>query len=80
MDMEGAIKQLQETVIVVAGLQARQAEVLKGHGEWLEQHQRAMAKHEEWLARHDVVMAEIDDKLNGLIAVVDDLVRHRKGE
>ena len=30
-------------------------------------------------ARHDVVMAEIDDKLNGLIAVVDDLVRHRKG-
>ena len=80
MDMEGAIKQLQETAIVVAGLQARQAEVLKGHGEWLEQHQRAMAKHEEWLARHDVVMAEIDDKLNGLIAVVDDLVRHRKGE
>ena len=80
MDMEGAIKQLQETAIVVAGLQARQAEVLKGHGEWLEQHQRAMAKHEEWLARHDVVMAEIDDKLNGLIAVVDDLVRHRKAE
>ena len=72
MDMDGAIKQLQETVIVVAGLQARQAEG-KGHGEWLEQHERAMA-------RHDVVMAEIDDKLNGLIAVVDDPVRHRKGE
>jgi len=87
MDMEGAIKQLQETAIVMAGLQARQAEVLKGHGEWLEQQQLAMARHEAWLeqqqraiARHDVVMAEIDDKLNGLIAVVDDLVRHRKAE
>ena len=78
--MDGAIKQLQETVIVVAGLQARQAEVLQGHGEWLEQHERAMARHEEWLARHDMVMAEMDDKLNGLIAVVDDLVRHRKDE
>ncbi|HTS51159.1 MAG TPA: hypothetical protein VMH05_24600 [Bryobacteraceae bacterium] len=85
--MEGAIKQLQETAIVMAGLQARQAEVLKDHGEWLEQQQRAMARHEAWLeqqqraiARHDVVMAEIDDKLNGLIAVVDDLVRHRKAE
>ena len=73
MDMEDAIKQLQETAIVMAGLQARQVEVLKGHGEWLEQHERAMA-------RHDVVMAEIDDNLNGLIAVVDDLVRHRKAE
>ena len=94
MDMEGAIKQLQETAIVMAGLQARQAEVLKGHGEWLEQQQRAMARHEAWLeqqqraiarheawlTRHEVVMAEIDDKLNGLIAVVDDLVRHRKAE
>lgn len=76
MDMEGAIKQLRETAIVMAGLEARQAEVLKGHGEWLEQHLRAMARHEEWLTRHDVVMAEIDDKLNGLIAVV----RHRKAE
>ena len=80
MDMEGAIKQLQETAIVMAGLQARQAEVLKGHGEWLEQQQRAIARHEAWLTRHEVVMAEIDDKLNGLIAVVDDLVRHRKAE
>lgn len=45
MDMEGAIKQLQETVIVMSGLQACQAEVLKDHGEWLEQHLRAMARH-----------------------------------
>ena len=48
MDMEGAIKQLQETVIVMAGLQARQAEVLKGHGEWLEQHERAMEPDTTW--------------------------------
>jgi hypothetical protein len=33
MDMQGAIKELQETVVVMAGIQARQAEVLKGHSE-----------------------------------------------
>ena len=80
MDMEGAIKQLQETAIVMAGIQARQAEVLKSHGEWLESQAEAWKRHEAWLARHEVVMSEIDDKLNGLIVVVDDLVRHRKAE
>jgi hypothetical protein len=80
MDMEGAIKQLQETAIVVAGIQARQAEVLKGHSEWLEEQAQSMAKHERWLARHNEVMAEIDDKLNGLIGYVEGLRRPPKTE
>jgi len=78
MDMEGAIKQLQETAIVVAGIQARQAEALKGHGQWLEAHQNAIVKHEEWWANHQKAMAEFDrkmieieDKLNGLIGYMD---------
>jgi hypothetical protein len=85
MDMELVLKQLQDTATVMAGIQARQAEVLKGHGEWLEQHnafiarheemmaehEQAVAKHEQMMARHDQVMAEIEDKLNGLIGYVD---------
>jgi hypothetical protein len=62
MDMEGAIKQLQETAVVVAGIQARQAEVLKAHGQWLEKHQNAIAKHEEWWANHQKAMADLDRK------------------
>jgi len=64
MDMEGAIKQLQETAIVMAGIQARQAEALKEHGEWLVSHTRAMAE-------FDRKMIEIEDKLNGLIGYMD---------
>jgi hypothetical protein len=71
MDMQAAIKELQETAIVVAGIQARQAEVLKGHGEWLEEHLRSLARHERFVARHEELMAEMEDKLNGLIGAVD---------
>ena len=71
MDMQGAIKELQETVVVMAGIQARQAEVLKGHSEWLEQNER-------WMTRHREAMAEFEDKLNGLIGFVDDMARRPK--
>ena len=64
MDMEQAIREPQDTVIVMAGIQARQAEVLKGQCQWLEQHHA-------FLARHQQVMAEIEGKLNGLIGYVD---------
>jgi len=71
MDMEAAIRQLQETVTVVVGVQARQAEVLKGHGEWVESLQLQQARHAEFVQRHEQIMAEIDDKLNALIDYVD---------
>jgi hypothetical protein len=93
-DMQAVIRQLQDTDIVMAGIRARQAEVLKSHGEWLEQnelwmtrhreavakHEVMMAKHDDVMAKHDLTMIEIEDKLNGLIGVVDDLVRNRKRE
>ena len=69
--MELVLKQLQDTATVMAGIQARQAEVLKGHGQWLEEHNASIAKHEQMMARHDQVMAEIEDKLNGLIGYID---------
>jgi hypothetical protein len=67
MDMEQVIKQLQDTLTVMAGIQARQADVLKGHGQWLEEHNASLAKHAAFMAHHSQVMAEIEDKLNGLI-------------
>jgi len=56
----------------MAGIQARQAEVLKGHSQWLEENDRAFARHRE-------MMAEMDDKLNGVIAILDDMIRRDKG-
>ncbi len=85
IDMEQVIKQLQDTATVMAGIQARQAEVLKGHGAWLEEHNASIARHEAFVAKHEQMMAlfdtkmiaiedkmaEIEDKLNGLIGYVD---------
>jgi hypothetical protein len=71
MDMEAVIRQLQDTATVMAGIQARQAAVLKGHGEWLEQHERIMARVESNLLK-------TTEKLNALVVIVDDLVKHRK--
>jgi predicted RecB family endonuclease len=59
MDMEGAIKQIQETTIVMSGIHAKQAEALKQHGEWLASHTRAMAE-------FDRKMIEIEDKVERL--------------
>jgi hypothetical protein len=85
MDMELVLKQLQDTATVMAGIQARPAEGLEGHSNWLEEHQASIARHEASIARHeafvakheqmmalfDTKMIEIEDKLNGLIGYVD---------
>ena len=57
MDMELVLKQLQDTATVMAGIQARQAEVLKGHGDWLAEHHASIAGHEVWLAEHNASIA-----------------------
>lgn len=83
--MQGAIKELQETAIVMAGIQARQAELVKGHSDWLVEHDRTMARVESNLAEATGKMNDIESnltettgKLNALISIVDDMVRYRK--
>ena len=73
--VERALEQLQETAVVVAGIQARQAEVLKGQAQWLESLQVQAARHAEFVAKHDLLMTEIDGKLNALIDIVDHMGR-----
>ena len=49
-DMQQAIKELQETVIVMSGIQERQAALLKDHAEWLHAHDLAMARRDKEMA------------------------------
>jgi hypothetical protein len=84
MDMELVLRQVQDTLTVMVGIQARQAEVAKGHSEWLEAHEAAFAKHALAMVEFDAKMivieeklVEIEDKLNGLIGYVD---QNRKPE
>jgi DNA-directed RNA polymerase len=53
MDYEAAIKQIHETEIVTAAIQARHTAFLKEHQQWLEQSTLAIARHEKWWADHE---------------------------
>ena len=78
MDMQTVIRELQETLIVVTAIQERQAQVLKGHSEWLEQHEKSMTDHRKRMEHVEMNLSEATDKLNGLISFVDDWVRRPK--
>jgi hypothetical protein len=74
-DMQPTIKELQDTLTAVVGIQARQAELIKGHGEWLEDHDRAMARLEKELAEDRKRGREIDERIEKLVSAIGELIR-----
>lgn len=60
MNFEQEIRQIQDTVVVMADIQRRQAAVQKLQAEGMELHEKRMA-------HVDMRLAEITDKLDGLI-------------
>ena len=62
-NIERAIKDLQETLIVIAEIEKRQSAMLREHAEHL-------GELLEFRRRTDQNLAEITDKLNGLIGYV----------
>jgi hypothetical protein len=62
--MQAAIKELQDTVIVMAHIEKRQSEVLKDLNEF-------RIRSEKNQDRIETNLAEITDKLNGLIGDMD---------
>ena len=78
MNYEQAIKDLQDTLVVIAEVERRQSALLREHSEMLREHAETLLKHDEMLRdtaeyrrRTDQNLAEITDKLNGLIGYVD---------
>ena len=64
MDYEHAIKDLQDTLLVIAEIERRQSRMLLEHSEHI-------GELIEYRRRIDHNLAEITDKLNGLIGYVD---------
>jgi hypothetical protein len=64
MDFEHEIVRLQDTLVVMAEIQRRQAEVQKTQAE-------SLALHQERMDHVDMRLAEISDKLDGLIGFMD---------
>ena len=62
-DMDAAIKELQDAMVVIAHIEKRQSELLKEHSE-------RIVRIEEYHQRVEMNLAEITDKLNGLIGYI----------
>jgi chromosome segregation ATPase len=76
-NMEQAVKDLQDALIVISEIERRQSALLLEHSERIvniEQHLERVARLEaesaEFRRRTDQNLAEITDKLNGLIGYV----------
>jgi hypothetical protein len=63
MNLEQAVKELQDNLIVIAEIEKRQSAMLREHAEHL-------AENLKFQRRTDQNLAEITDKLNGLIGYV----------
>jgi hypothetical protein len=78
MNYQEAIKDLQDTLVVIGEIERRQSVMLREHAEMLRKHAEMLRKHDlyhgeilEFQRRTDQNLAEITDKLNGLIGYVD---------
>jgi hypothetical protein len=71
MNYEQAIKDLQDTLVVIGEIERRQSVMLREHAEMLRKHDLYHDEILEFQRRTDQNLAEITDKLNGLIGYVD---------
>lgn len=71
MNFEQAIVQLQDTLVVVAEIQRRQAAVQKTQAERIAESEETMRLHTQRMNHIDMRLAEITDKLDGLVGFID---------
>jgi hypothetical protein len=76
--LHAAMKELSEAEIVISHMQARQANVLKGNAEWLEEHEKRMAKYDEEIAKLNAESArsraDTDARIAGLVSAIGKLL------
>jgi len=82
-DLERAVKDLQDNLLVLTEIERRQSAMLLEHSERIVANQEYIAKLNAESAvfqrRTDQNLAEITDKLNGLIGYMDGLHHPSKG-
>jgi hypothetical protein len=82
--MADAIRELQDTAIVMDGIEARQAAALKEHAQWLQEHDRAMAEMREHGRRLDERIDKLgehgrrlDERIKKLVSAIGEFIRAR---
>lgn len=86
MDPDAELKKqidlLRESLIVLSMMENKSSQRIQSHEERLLEQEKLTAKHTQWLLDHEMamqrsaeLMVQINDKLNVLVAVVDDMIR-----
>jgi hypothetical protein len=76
--MQAAIKELEETAIVMSHIQAKQSEYLKDHIEWLHSHDLAMARHDREMAEARERDKELGERISALVSGIGEFMRRDK--
>ena len=75
MNFEQEINRLQETLVLMAEIQRRQADVQRIQAERIIATEEGMKLHEQRMNHIELNLSEITDKLNGLIGFMDGYFR-----
>lgn len=77
--LEASRRDLEDQMVVMAALERKHAATMEAWEEFLSeriQYELEEKKRDkEWKSHHELAMREFDDKLNGLIAWLDDFVK-----
>lgn len=73
--LETARRKLEDSMIVMAELERPQSSRTEAMDELLAAQTQSLIDQKRWKTQHELAMKEFDDKLNGLIAWLDDFVR-----
>jgi glucan phosphorylase len=84
--LEASRRDLEDQLVVMAAMERKHAATRETWEEFLAQQvqyeieeknkrERDQREHKDWQAHHELAMKEFDDKLNGLIAWLDEFVR-----
>jgi chromosome segregation ATPase len=73
-DMEKALREVQDALVVQGELEARLSRGLKQAAEWLESHESRLAESDARMARAEKNLAEVSDKLKDWDERIEKLV------
>jgi len=68
-------KDVDDALTVMGGLQARQGRVLKDHAEWLQEHDRTMARIEASIAAQVAAGKATDERIEKLVSGIGEFMR-----
>lgn len=77
-DMQQVLRDVQDTLAVVAAIQQRQAALLKDHAEWLAAHDQAILDHEREMREMREHGRQIDERLDRLVSAMGEWMRQQR--